>query len=114
MMAKKITYEDKIVKDKKVEFTCDFCDKSWIGRGSCCLICGADICSEHRHVEIDQCSDYNDTYCLRCWNEIGEKYRKMIKEEEEKIEDLEKAWYKEAIEAREKATKEIRSNNQNI
>jgi len=109
-MVRKTTYEDKIVKEKKTEVTCDFCDKSWIGGGysnNCCQICGADVCSEHRHVEIDQCSDYNDTYCLRCWNEIGEKYRNMIRKEEEKIESLKEEWHKEAIEAKEKSTKEI-------
>ncbi len=78
--------QEEVIKRHKF---CDVCGNEISSTMACsravCECCGKDLCEKCIGHEDSSCGDYRIVYCKRCW-EIGEPYRAVIDELENRIE----------------------------
>ena len=91
-MIKEVKKQKEVIERHKY---CDVCGAKISIELSCgkakCEYCEKDLCDECVGHEESNSGDYRIVYCAKCWD-IGKEYRPIIKQHEDKVDQLYDKW----------------------
>jgi len=91
-MIKEVKKQKEVIERHKY---CDVCGTKISIEMACgkakCEYCGKDLCDKCVGYEESNSGDYRIVYCAECWD-IGKDYRPIIKQHEDKVDQLYDEW----------------------